>query len=81
LAERLKNVLTKLIHPDQKGFVKGRNISEENRMMQDIIQYADDENEEGIIVFLDQQKTFDRVEWGWIDFVLKTFNVGDGFKC
>jgi hypothetical protein len=36
LAERLKNVLTKLIHPDQKGFVKGRNISEANRMIQDI---------------------------------------------
>jgi hypothetical protein len=62
LAERLKNVLTKLIHPDQKGFVKGRNISEANRMIQDIIQYADEENEEGIIVFLDQQKAFDRVE-------------------
>ena len=45
LAERLKNVLTKLIHPDQKGFVKGRNISEANRMIQDIIQYADEENE------------------------------------
>ena len=56
LAERLKNVLTKLIHPDQKVFVKGRNISEANRMIQDIIQYADEENEEGIIVFLDQQK-------------------------
>jgi hypothetical protein len=26
LAERLKNVLTKLIHPDQKGFVKGRSF-------------------------------------------------------
>jgi hypothetical protein len=25
-------------------------------MIQDIIQYADEENEEGIIVFLDQQK-------------------------
>ena len=45
---------SKLIHPDQKGFVKGRNISEANRM----IQYADEENEEGIIVFLDQQKAF-----------------------
>ena len=67
LAARLKNVLTKLIHPDQKGFVKGRNISEANRMIQDIIQYADEENEEGIIVFLDQQKAFDRVEWGWVD--------------
>jgi hypothetical protein len=65
LAERLKNVLTKLIHPNQKGFVKGRNISEINRMIQDIIQYADEENEVSIIVFLDQQKTFDRVEWGW----------------
>ena len=62
LAERLKNVLTKLIHSDQTGFVKGRNISEANRMIQDIIQYADEENEEGIIVFLDQQKAFDRVE-------------------
>jgi hypothetical protein len=80
LAERLKNVLTKLIHPDQKGFVKGRNISEANRMIQDIIQYADEENEEGIIVFLDQQKSFDRVEWGWVDFVLKTFNFGEKFR-
>ena len=80
LAERLKNVLTKLIHPDQKGFVKGRNISEANRMIQDIIQYADEENEEGIIVFLDQQKAFDRVEWGWVDFVLKTFNFWEKFR-
>ena len=23
-------------------------------------------NEEGIIIFLDQQKTFDRIEWGWL---------------
>ena len=49
-------------------------------MIQDIIQYADDENEEGIIVFLDQQKAFDRVEWGWVDFVLKTFNLGEKFR-
>jgi hypothetical protein len=48
-------------------------------MIQDIIQYADEENEEGIIVFLDQQKAFDRVEWGWVDFVLKTFNFGEKF--
>ena len=34
------------------------------RMIQDIMQYVDKENEEGIIVFLDQQKAFDRVEWG-----------------
>jgi hypothetical protein len=49
-------------------------------MIQDIIQYADEENEEGIIVFLDQQKAFDRVEWGWVDFVLKTFIFGEKFS-
>ena len=80
LAERLKNVLTKLIHPYQKGFVKGRNINEANRMIQDIIRYVDEENEEGIIVFLDQQKAFDRVEWGWVDFALNAFNVGGKFR-
>jgi hypothetical protein len=46
--------------------VNSRNISEANRMIQDIIQYADEENEEGIIVFLNQQKTFDRVNLRYI---------------
>jgi hypothetical protein len=45
-------------------------------MIQDIIQYVDEENEEGVIVFLDQQQAFDRVEWGWIDFVLDPFWSG-----
>jgi hypothetical protein len=48
---------------NQKGFVKGRNISEANRMIQDIIQYADEENEEDIIVFLDQQKAVMRLKY------------------
>jgi hypothetical protein len=58
LAERLKNVLTKLIHPGQKELVNGRNISEANRMIQDIIQYVDEEDEEGVISFLYQEQIF-----------------------
>ena len=37
LAERLKVVLPKLIHSDHKGFVKGSNLSEANRLIQDVI--------------------------------------------
>jgi len=29
--------------------------------------YADENNHEGVVVFLDQTKAFDRVEWYWID--------------
>ena len=80
LAERLKPVLPKIIHSDQKGFVKGRNISDANRLIQDVIEYIDNENEEAILVFLDQQKAFDRVEWGWVEHVLKEFNFGRKYQ-
>lgn len=59
---RLKKVLQKIIHPDEKGFVKGTNLSDANRLIHDMIDYIDNEDEDGII-FLDQQKAFDRVEW------------------
>jgi hypothetical protein len=62
LAERLKRVLPNKISTDQKGFVKGRNIFQGNRLLQDIIDYTAMEDEEGAIIFLDQQKAFDRAE-------------------
>jgi hypothetical protein len=45
LAESLITVLPNLIHSDQKGFVKDRNISEANCLIQDIIDYIDQEDE------------------------------------
>ena len=57
LANRTKLVLRKLIHSDQKGFVEGTNIGENNRMIDDIINYLDEEDQEGIIVFVDQEKS------------------------
>ena len=47
LAERLKKVLPKIINTEQKGFVKGRNIFDGNRLLQDIIDYTEIEDEEG----------------------------------
>jgi len=39
----------------------------------------DEEDQEGIIVFVDQEKAYDRVEWGWVNHVLKGFNFGFKF--
>jgi hypothetical protein len=64
LDERLKRVLPNIISTDQKGFAKGRSPFQGNRLLQDIIDYTEMEDEEGTIIFLDQQKAFDRAEWG-----------------
>ena len=80
LAERLKLFLPKLIHTDQKGFVKSRNISEANRFIQDVIEYADQRNMPGSIIFIDYMKAFDRVEWEWTLKCLETFNFGHKFR-
>jgi hypothetical protein len=76
----MKPVLNKIIHTDQKGFVEGRNISENNRMIVDIIEFADKEDEECVIIFVDQQKAFDRMKWGWLNYVMECFNFGLKFR-
>jgi hypothetical protein len=49
-------------------------------MIQDIIQYVDEENEEGAIGFLYQQKLSIELNGEWVDFVLKYFNFGKQFR-
>ena len=69
-----------MIHPDQRGFVPGRSIHEANRLIQDIIDYANMRNDNGSIIFLDQEKAFDRVEWEWLDACLIKYNFGNEFR-
>ena len=76
LAERLKRVLPSIIHNDQKGFVKGRNINDANRLLQDLIFYTDKNELNSAIIFLDYEKAFDRVEWSWVLKCLSKFNFG-----
>ena len=41
LANRLENVLPKTIHPNQTGYVKGRYIGENTRLIHDLIFYLE----------------------------------------
>ncbi len=79
IATRLNPILKYIIHPDQKGFVKGRNIGCGIRLIQDVIEYTNFENQGAGIIFLDQEKAFDRVERTWISKVLDKFNFGPNF--
>ena len=76
LAERLKLVLHEIIHVDQQGCIPGRYIGKNIRLIQDIINEKDDDS---VILLLDQEKAFDRVEWIWLYKVLESYGFGPNF--
>ena len=59
LATRIKKVTGSVILYDQTAFVKSRYIGESIRLIQDIIEYADEMDEEGILFSSDIEKAFD----------------------
>ena len=79
LANRLKKVIDKLIHTDQSGYIKGRNIHHNIRLIQDVIDYFEENEEEGAIIFLDFQKAFDTINYQFLFNGLLKFNFGNSF--
>ena len=63
IANRFKQVLPNLIDNDQTGFLKGRFIGENIRLIDSNIKLTDAKNIPGLLLFLDFEKAFDRVEW------------------
>ena len=65
IAKRLETVLPNLILLDQTGFVKGRYIGENIRLISDVLDLAKEQKILGILVHvaLDFRKAFDSLEW------------------
>ena len=76
IAKRIEKVLPTLINPDQTGYVKGRYIGENVRLISDLIHYADKLKQKGIAVFLDFKKAFDSIDWNFLLETLQLFNFG-----
>ena len=79
LAERIKPILPKIINTDQNGFIQGRNIGYNIRLIQDIIDYAEKFEINGTVIFLDFAKAFDSIEWEFMLCTLKKFGFKEGF--
>ena len=60
-------MLPDLINNDQTGFLKGRLIGENVRLIDRIIAYAESQNTPGILLFIDFEKAFDTLEWYFIE--------------
>ena len=73
IAERMKTVLDKLINKDQTGFIKGRFIGENIRLVYDIMHFTEQNNIPGLIMLIDFEKAFDTISWQFISQVLDFF--------
>lgn len=80
IAERIKSILTKLISEDQTGFLSGRYIGENTRLMYDIIHLTDTLDIPGLLLIVDFEKAFDSISWNFIMQVLNFFNFGQSIK-
>ena len=77
IANRVKHVITKIIHNSQTGFIKGRYIGENIRLLFEIIDNPEEENKPGLIFFTDFEKAFDSIDHTYIMNCLKHFNFGE----
>jgi len=77
IANRLKSLLSKLINPDQCGFVSNRYIGQNIDVLTQIIEYSEENDVPGIILSVDYHKAFDELSWSFIEDVLVKYGFGN----
>ena len=79
LSLRLSKVLETIVDPDQTCSVPGRSITSNLVLLRDTLEYIERTNETGILVSLDQEKAFDRVDRTFLMNLLCHFGFGPSF--
>jgi ribonuclease HI/exonuclease III len=77
ISARLGEVAGKLIHTDQAGFMKGRSIFNHVRLSQTMIALAEETEQPGMLIALDQEKAYDRIRPDYLWRALETFGLPD----
>ena len=79
ITNRLREILCRVISSEQKGFLKGRIISDCTRLIYDLIYSCQSTDTEGLILLIDFEKAFDSLSWKFIHETLKKINFGKNF--
>ncbi len=66
LAGRLQAFLPCIIRSNQTGFVKGRSIFDNAFIAQDSLDWAVESDQDLVLLLLDFEKAFDRIEWDFL---------------
>ena len=79
LAMRLAMVIHSVVHPDQAGFIPGRQISDQTQLCRTMVDYAEATEENGVIVALDQEKAYDKIAHDYLWQALEAFGIPTAF--
>jgi hypothetical protein len=66
LARRIQADLTEVIRPNQTSFVEGRSILNNVFLAQESLGWAKESDQDLVLLLLNFEKTFDRIEWGFL---------------
>lgn len=76
---RLSAIAKDIIHENQAGFIKGRQISNQTMLIRMIMKYAKLTKSNGAIVALDQEKAYDKIFHKYLWEVLRVFHFPTTF--
>ena len=79
IANRLKNVMDKVISNSQSGFIAGRQLSDNTRFIYDLMHKTEISNIPGLLVLIDFEKAFDSISWKFLYHVLEFFGFSKDF--
>ena len=76
-ANRFKSVIHTIVSPTQAYSVPGREVTDIISTIRDVVEFLKFTNKEGIVLSIDFNKAFDRVEHYFLFRVLEKFNFGE----
>ena len=80
IANRMKTTLDHIINKDQTGFIKGRSIVENLRVIYDVMKFTEEQKIPGLIMLIDFEKAFDSLSWNFLHKSLKYLNFGESIR-
>eukprot|EP00253_Pinus_taeda_P002768 PITA_02768 len=76
---KIKPLLSKLISPNQGGFIAGRHILDNVILVQESMHSSHQRKEQGMLIKLDMTNTFDRVKLSFLYKVILSFGFSPAF--